>query len=288
MGGFYFYDPYDNCDKPFCPINSNTIYTLVAWHRGERLPREEIEDKSHHEGLVAILITLQASWFVLQCIARGVASLYVTKLEILTTAYIMMNAAICYAWWDKPRNTNRPLRVHMGPNTSPPFFSTLRAAAHRGKLLNTILGSEDPQLALFRVRKVPMFYGGGLQSDLEYEFGQTLGTLLVGGVFMAINCIAWSYQTTSLTELVGWRLCSLSILGCTLFGGITACISGMFQATPYIHEFWPPLLRWLMLLLTSLYVISRIALIILAVVELKKLPSDAYEVVHWTTLIPHI
>ena len=37
-----------------------------------------------------------------------------------------------------------------------------------------------------------------------------------------------------------------------------------------------------------LYVLSRVALLVIAFMSLRSLPPGAYETVHWTTFIPHV
>ena len=58
------------------------------------LTKEEIKDKGKSDWLAKSLVLLQTSWFVMQCIARGIKHLPVTHLEIVTLAYAAMNFAI--------------------------------------------------------------------------------------------------------------------------------------------------------------------------------------------------
>ena len=71
----------------------------------------EIEDKGKSDWLAKSLVLLQTSWFVMQCIARGIEQLPVTHLEIVTVAYAAMNLVIYAFWWYKPLNVGRPVRV---------------------------------------------------------------------------------------------------------------------------------------------------------------------------------
>ena len=81
------------------------IYTFT-------MPTEvEIKDKGKSDWLAKSLVLLQTSWFVIQCIARGIKHLPVTHLEIVTLAYAAMNFVIYVFWWNKPLNINQPVRV---------------------------------------------------------------------------------------------------------------------------------------------------------------------------------
>ena len=81
------------------------IYTFT-------MPTEaEIKDRGKSDWLAKSVVLLQTSWFVIQCIARGIEHLPVTHLEIVTLAYAAMNFVIYVFWWNKPLNINRPVRV---------------------------------------------------------------------------------------------------------------------------------------------------------------------------------
>ena len=76
------------------------------------MPTEaEIKDRGKRDWLAKSLVLLQTSWFVTQCIARGIKHLPVTHLEIVTLAYAAMNFVIYIFWWNKPLNVNRTVRV---------------------------------------------------------------------------------------------------------------------------------------------------------------------------------
>ena len=86
-------------------ITHDDIYTFT-------MPTEaEIKDRGKSDWLAKSLVLLQTSWFVIQCIARGIKHLPVTHLEIVTLAYAAMNFVIYVFWWNKPLNVNRPVRV---------------------------------------------------------------------------------------------------------------------------------------------------------------------------------
>jgi hypothetical protein len=143
------------------------------------------------------------------------------------------------------------------------------------KIYNKIIGRGGGHLILFQSKDIPTFYGGGFYG--EDEPISSLVTLMVGGVFAGITCIGWSHQTSSLIELVGWRVCSLALPGIALLAMAFVPICGLLSD-----------LRWSVLLGTFLYTTSRLLLVVLALLELRSLPSDAYEVVQWTALIPHV
>ena len=133
-----------------------------------------------------------------------------------------------------------------------------------------------------------MFYAG-LDNGITWSFG--IPAAVIATIFGGIHCIAWSFQFPSHTEQLLWRISSLSI----------TCL-------PMVAVFWLPMFKrfdeekmpdWLITLTmlfgaiftvgcTILYVLSRVALLVIAFMSLRSLPPGAYKTVHWTTFIPHV
>jgi hypothetical protein len=130
-----------------------------------------------------------------------------------------------------------------------------------------------------------IFYAGS-GSKITWTFG--IPGAVIATIFGGIHCVAWSFQFPSYMEQLLWRIASLSI---TCF--------------PMIAVLWAPMIKliveekmpvWLFMLLgfiiiipsAILYVLSRVALLVIALMSLRSLPPGAYETVHWTTFIPHV
>ncbi|KAF9445781.1 hypothetical protein P691DRAFT_709747, partial [Macrolepiota fuliginosa MF-IS2] len=76
------------------------------------LPEDEVTDKSKGDFLTKLIVVLQTTWFMLQCLARWVAHLPVTKLEVVTLAFTFLNILTYYFWWYKPQNMRVAIRYH--------------------------------------------------------------------------------------------------------------------------------------------------------------------------------
>ncbi|KAF9445783.1 hypothetical protein P691DRAFT_709749, partial [Macrolepiota fuliginosa MF-IS2] len=68
------------------------------------LPEDEIIDKSKGDFLTKLLVILQTTWFMFQCLARWTTHLPVTELEIVTLAFTFLNILTYSFWWYKPQN----------------------------------------------------------------------------------------------------------------------------------------------------------------------------------------
>jgi hypothetical protein len=102
---------------------------------------------------------------------------------------------------------------------------------------------------------------------------------VIATMFGAIHCVAWSFQFPSHTEQTLWRIASLSITCLPMVAGF--------------EPLWIALVDEVLGLsiqvgCSILYILSRVALLVIALMSLRSLPPGAYETVHWTIFIPHV
>ena len=56
---------------------------------------------------------MQSSWFILQCVARGIQGLALTGVELVTLAMASLNAITFGSWWSKPLSVREPVNVYV-------------------------------------------------------------------------------------------------------------------------------------------------------------------------------
>lgn len=72
----------------------------------------DLEDHSKADWLAKLVVILQVTWFIIQCIARGAGSdPDLTELEVVTLAFATLNAAMYFFWWNKPLDVKRSIRI---------------------------------------------------------------------------------------------------------------------------------------------------------------------------------
>jgi len=104
--------------------------------------------------------------------------------------------------------------------------------------------------------------------------------------FGAIHCIVWSFHFPSNIERTLWHVASPSITGVPLvIFPLFHDNVGVFLREHLRLTFF---LKNTMILLLFLYILSRLALLVLPFLCLRSLPPAAFHVVHWITFIPHI
>src|SRR5712675_783601 len=118
MGGFMEYEG----NRPIRVLLPDQLESCSLTGNGNfpRISKAEIEDKSKGDTLSKGFVVVQTSWFVTQCIARGVQRLPITELELVTLAFAVLNFVIYVLWWDKPLNVQCGVRVYKKRNTEEP------------------------------------------------------------------------------------------------------------------------------------------------------------------------
>jgi hypothetical protein len=293
MGGFHFFEGSDKAGDLYAAIHPLTYKDVLSMLRIKILSlptEEEIQDKSKSDWLAKTIVLLQTLWFVMQCIARSIENLPTTELEIVTLAYTAINVGMLIAWWDKPRNIDRPIRVFRKPVKN----DSAKSAVWWEKVLKIITGVQDEWVDLRMRTKVPIFYSGN-PDDKEIFTADGI-TLTVGVVFGAIHCIAWFFDFRSQAERLLWRLSSVAITTVPALLGLSLVSLQVAKRygdsgpdfVQYLLIFCPFLFSGatllLMPLLGLLYVAARFATLVLAFMNLASLPPGAFQAVHWTTL----
>ena len=74
-------------DKPLHPLKASDLVRCDDYSESFIMrTKAEIQDRGKGDWFAKSLVLLQTSWFVMQCIARGIERLPLTHLEIVTLA----------------------------------------------------------------------------------------------------------------------------------------------------------------------------------------------------------
>jgi len=72
----------------------------------------EIQDRSKGDFLSKAIAIIHTTWFLVQCIARGMQGLAITELELVTLALASLNGITYFFWWDKPLSAQEPVTLY--------------------------------------------------------------------------------------------------------------------------------------------------------------------------------
>jgi len=302
-------------------------YSLTGNGDFPRISKAEINDRSKGDAISKAVVILQTSWFVTQCIARGVQGLPITELELATVAFAALNFVIYVLWWEKPQNVQRGVRVYKKRITEEPIddgnaeltvgfwgafrdaLSDIPAAIVRGPAIHNlafeglpwlirallwplitpvdILGPDDDTSDSQFEKRVNTFYPVKWATSSEI-LNSSVFLAAITIVFGAIHCIGWSFDFPSGIERTLWRVASLSITGVPIlifpFGLLGSAIDEFILDYRFDHFCG----NMALLLVSLLYLLSRLALLVLPFLCLRSLPPAAFYIVHWVSFIPHI
>ncbi|KAF8970948.1 hypothetical protein BDZ97DRAFT_1753716 [Flammula alnicola] len=124
MGGFTLCDNEGTTGRP---VDMEYLEDAVAL--GEMdwpdISEEDILDKSNGDYFTKGVVVLQTTWFVVQCLARGIMGLAITELELVTLAFAALNGAMYFFWWNKPLDVRRPIQIHRKGGGGLQFFKNV-------------------------------------------------------------------------------------------------------------------------------------------------------------------
>jgi hypothetical protein len=134
--------------------------------------------------------------------------------------------------------------------------------------------------------RVPTFYSS--YSDHAHDDNKpTVPMICVATVFGAIHCIAWSFHFATLQERWVWRISAILVSGLPIPVILFAYFSETEANTTW-KELWLIFSSLLFFFLISLYLIARLALLVLPFIALRALPPSAYVQLDWVSFLPHI
>jgi len=325
MGGFMEHD--GNWPIQVLFPDQLESYSLTGNGDFPRISKKEIQDKSKGDFISKAVVILQTSWFVMQCIARGVQGLPITELELATIAFASLNFVIYMLWWDKPLNVQCGVRVYKKRITDSPVddghveatagfwvalgnaLSKLPTAIVHGPSFrdsNFDSMSWPARVLLWPVIK-PIFIIAGGDDIVETrrvttfyppewpgEGGIAILAFFVvpaiASAFGSIHCIGWSFTFPSSTERMLWHVASVSITSVPIIVTIGWPLLDILprQVPSSFKNTIGALVLVFGVLQLFLYVLSRFVLLVLPFLCLRSLPPAAYHVVHWTSFIPHV
>lgn len=142
-----------------------------------------------------------------------------------------------------------------------------------------------------RKLQVPTF-DGSIELNVSDKTILQQAALIVAIIFGGIHCMAWFFTFPTHEEQVLWRI-SAVVTTCTpclcLSAYLNSEIIYLVRRLPDSerHIIWGVYLMTCCALVT-LYITARVVLLVLMFTTLRNLPPDAYKVVSWTSLVPHL
>lgn len=242
-------------------------------------------DKSKGDMVAKLLVVMQTSWFMIQCIVRVAEGLPVTALELTTLGHTVFSSVIYFFWWNKPLDVRHPIMLQTRRKNHD-VASELEVSdvdSSRTRLLTTNSTNRVQyryQRMSWRVR-----IGSHLPDRIEaWTHMNSISSWLVSAFFAIvsatfgmIHCLGWSSHFLSHAEQILWRISALTVVALPIVALADIATfkriirhGRVIQAGKYI------------------YVVARISLFTLSFLALRDLPFAAYQTPSWINLIPHL
>ncbi|KAG2085648.1 uncharacterized protein F5147DRAFT_841696 [Suillus discolor] len=210
MGGFMLYVD----GKPYCTLQPEHIRKLIR--RGcidvPTLTADQIDDRSKGNAISKGLVMLQVAWFVMQLITRAIYHLEITKLEVGTLAFAVLNFLTYAVWWHKPLGVQCPHPVH--------WKSTESELKYYNDVYFSATGESSPLQSLPRVfhpiieligwagiptsrRLQVQTFDGSIKLKVSDKMVLQQAALYMATIFGGIHCMAWFFAFPTHQEQSG-------------------------------------------------------------------------------------
>jgi hypothetical protein len=284
MGGFVLEDAQGIPLHPAIPGKHNMDWADFIF---PHLSEKQIRDRSKGDAFTKLIVLAQLSWFLTQCIARGVKHLPLTELELATAAHVALTVLIYAVWWDKPLDVACYIPVSRSEAGKEKTFSDWDSASWSWGRFGDFFGTEN---ALRQTPRVPTFFSGTQHHHETADLTLFAIQFALGSIFGSIHCIAWNFDFPSRTEQLLWRISSGIITGYAGVAFLTTTFRLALKSFPdsWGESFFAGLTGAVVLFGLPYYIVARLILLFLALFTLRDLPPNAHLAVRWTTFLPHL
>jgi hypothetical protein len=211
MGGFVIdTDPADPAAKT--SINAWQIRELFEDGKVAMptLEDEDIDDRSKASWFTKGIALTQASWFLLQLLARAIDRLPVTTLELYTLGIVLCGIVTYSANWNKPFDVQRP----------------------------EVLQVLDTELEQWPRYGGPPSYADSSEPLSEDKW---LKIIAICAIFAGSHLLGWNFYFSTAVELWLWRVCSICCF--VLPVGLSVFLMGHGDTITNIGVVWYILVR---------------------------------------------
>ncbi|TFY67874.1 hypothetical protein EVG20_g3779 [Dentipellis fragilis] len=228
-----------------------------------------IMDRSKTGTLQKILACAQVVWLLLQCFVRRIVHLPMSSLEMGAAGYSIVALLAFGLQWNKPKDVGLPITLDPVPS---------RKSPDRARVAMSSPAGSRPQI--WRKRSEGRADGTGTTTKQawygwEITFAvQGIACLVFGGWYF----LAWNFSFPTVAELHAWRVaCVLNIVPGFLASLIIICAGDQAEYRNVAA-----------LTLSRVHMASRLMLLVMMFIGLRRLPEGVFMTIGWTTLIPHI
>ncbi|KAF8460163.1 hypothetical protein BDZ91DRAFT_664718 [Kalaharituber pfeilii] len=264
-------------------------FGVIAQH-SDLLKQEPIRDKSKADNLAKLLVCVQASWMIIQCIARKCTGLPVTLLEINAVMHVVCALFMYFLWLEKPQEANIPPVALSWPSSSQPTA---------GGVMPPVTPNSSPAT----------MSGGDSLTDLWENKRNLVWMAVLTAVYGSLHLIPWNSHFPTALERDLWRASCCVIAAGVLGSWLVIAVAYAVYAYPItifydVCRYWflpsrgylerSGLIPWdyfsilmVQFVVLPTYTLARAFVFIEGFASLRSLPQGACDTVPWTEFWPH-
>ncbi|KAI0175859.1 hypothetical protein GGR52DRAFT_570839 [Hypoxylon sp. FL1284] len=290
-------------EKPF-PITSKQIVYLVnhGYIEMPRITETQINDKSKADNLGKALAAFQALRLLTILITRGVSGLFITPLELATAAVVFCSMITLFLWRKKPLDVLAPVVID-----APFSISSLAPSSGTAPCLTPLDFIErdvywsskwsrrvEKYILKWKFQTRPL---ARMPNDRDFKpanFFENISLAAPVSIFASLHFCGWNLEFSTWAEGLLWRInccvtwASLAIYGVSEMIGFWRSDYKLASLELFGSYKKRIPLSLIFHVLATLYFMSRLCLIVEAVISLRDLPDEAFMQVSWTQWIPRV
>jgi hypothetical protein len=238
-----------------------------------------LRDRSKGDGISKALAILQAGWFMLSIVTRAANGLGLTELEISTLALAFVNFTLYILWWDKAQDAQSQILLHHELKLDANVPETVSSNSFNlTDLITRQLILWNNERKLWRnAKRVPTMWWGKTDHVTDgmppMTISRHLIPCIVGSIFGAIHCIAWTFSFPSIAEKILWRVCAIAIA----IGPTMLCVAWSILMVIVPDKKNVQAIQIIPVAFFLVYLFIRLTLFVLSLIALRAIPYNAYQ-----------
>ena len=277
----------------------DNLRTLIqdGWINGPSILEDELRSHGKSDWVIKLIAVAQIMWFVVQTLVRAIQHYQTIPLEIMTVAFVACSVFIYGFSLNQPQDVEYPVFLEVSAaalardgtasttdtETSATSEAKQNQDSDRSVQAEEIEGTGNGAVLEQRSRFAAASpYVPGWAADKV----PILLLAIFSCGFGALHCLAWNSRFPTSKEQLIWRICSATTtaLPVVLFLLIKPLSWIQDRSSSHVRTYRSCSVG----LTSSIYVIGRITIIVLAFTSLRALPADAFRTIDWNSYIPHV
>jgi hypothetical protein len=261
---------------------------------------KDLDSLNKGDALVKFLAMVQVSWLIIQLIARKIARLPSSQLEIAALAFSASSLITYLLFWNHPQGVETIIKVSAKRLPSPSDVINIARLGPRylwtgERTRGKICGDMD-LVPIPNDATHGAWQEGYRTRKSKYHEATTLvfGAILGGTVFGGLHCLAWNYHFPTQTELLLWRISSTLMASLPIISIPFTVVWLKYNSPSLERSPWtsPPVLKryatagTLIVFFAVPYALARLFVIVEMFRSLLFLPPEVF-IETWSGTFPH-